>query len=78
MQKNAISPKDNISSEEKQGYYAGGGNPAYGLVKVDNAVYIEVPANRRVNMEYYLKSSEGKNLILFVNKLKPFNIVFLF
>jgi len=66
-QKTSISPKNNISSEEKMGYYVTVGNVPYGLIKIDNAFYVEVPANRRINMENYLKTAYGKNLLLFVN-----------
>ncbi len=65
--KASVNPKNNISSEEKIGYYAMGDNIPYGLIKVDNVMYVEVSANRRLDMENYLKSPESKNLLLFVN-----------
>jgi hypothetical protein len=70
--KTTISPKNNLTSEEKTAYYAGSGMyKPYGLIKIDNNLYIEVPSDRRVNMEYYLTSPQGKNLILFVNGYRP-------
>ncbi|MDO9000358.1 MAG: fibronectin type III domain-containing protein [Bacteroidota bacterium] len=63
----AISPKNHITSKEKYGNNGVSGGLNYGLIEIDNGIYIEVPANRRVNMELYLKSPEAKNLLLFVN-----------
>lgn len=67
-QKTSISPKNNISSQQKMAHNAGTGeNIPYGQIVVDGVFFIEVPADRMANMEYYLKSPEGKNLLLFVN-----------
>jgi hypothetical protein len=66
--KTSIIPKNNILSEVKQSYNAGTGQAeSYGCIKVDNTLFIHVPANRKANMEIYLTSPEGKNMILFVN-----------
>jgi hypothetical protein len=67
--KKTISPKNKISSEEKIGMNVGTGvSTPYGLIKIDDAVYIEVPANRRLLLEAHLKTSpQNGNMILFVN-----------
>lgn len=65
--KTTVSPKNNVTTELKTGYQVTVGNVSYGLIKIDNGLYIEVPANRLSNMEYYITSPESKNLMLFVN-----------
>ncbi|MBA2610818.1 MAG: hypothetical protein H0U95_02525 [Bacteroidetes bacterium] len=67
LQKTTLNPYNNITSEEKSTI----GLVGYGLIKIDNAMYVEVPANCRINMELYLKSPQDKNLILFVNGYRP-------
>lgn len=68
IQKTSITPRNNISSEIKMGHYIETGEDIpYGLIKIDNAVYIEVPANHRLDMQDYLTQPESKNLMLFVN-----------
>ncbi|MGZ3932959.1 MAG: fibronectin type III domain-containing protein, partial [Bacteroidia bacterium] len=67
-QKTSISPKNNIVSQQKTAHNAGTGQDIpYGQIVVDNVFFVEVPVNRLSNMEYYLKSPDGKNLILFVS-----------
>jgi hypothetical protein len=69
-QKNQVAVKNKITSELK----VLNGSEGYGLVKVDNAIYIEVPSNYEISLKSYLSSPEGKNLLLFVNGYRTIDI----
>jgi len=65
--KSSVNPRTKLVVTEEEDKGSWSGSNTYGRINIDDGIFIQVPANRRSNMEIYLKTAESKNLLLFVN-----------